>query len=88
VFIAVTQGDNTNIMAAQIAKEVFETPKVMARIYDPIRSHAYRGLGIMTLCSTTVAAGIFLAAAVDTPESETLQSQVESWEEYYIEKVW
>src|SRR5215472_16180171 len=37
-FIAVTQGDNRNIMAAQIAKTVFHVDRVVCRIYDPIRS--------------------------------------------------
>jgi trk system potassium uptake protein TrkA len=55
VFVAVTNGDNTNIMAAQIARQVFDTKKVIARIYDPIRAEAYRELGIETLCTTTLA---------------------------------
>jgi trk system potassium uptake protein TrkA len=63
-FIAVTQGDNTNIMAAQIARNVFQVPAVHARIYDPIRADAYRELGIDTLCTTTIAAGIFRAALI------------------------
>jgi trk system potassium uptake protein TrkA len=58
VFIAVTQGDNRNIMAAQIAQHVFTVPKVVARIYDPIRADRYRQLGIVTLCTTTIASGL------------------------------
>jgi trk system potassium uptake protein TrkA len=58
VFVAVTQGDNRNIMAAQIALHVFSVPKVIARIYDPIRADRYRQLGITTLCTTTIAAGL------------------------------
>ncbi|MDQ2799167.1 MAG: TrkA family potassium uptake protein, partial [Armatimonadota bacterium] len=64
VFVAVTQGDNTNIMAAQIAREVFQVGKVVARIYDPIRAQAYRELGITTLCTTTLAAGLIHDAAL------------------------
>ena len=60
-FLALTQGDNTNIMAAQIAREVFNVPKVTTRIYDPIRADAYRELGIETLCTTTLAAGLLRA---------------------------
>ena len=52
VFIAVTEGDNRNIMAAQIAQHVFNVPKVICRIYDPEREEAYRGLGLNTLCPT------------------------------------
>lgn len=63
-FIAVTQGDNTNIMAAQIAREVFKVPAVHCRIYDPIRADAYRELGINTLCTTTLASGLLRAALV------------------------
>ena len=55
-FVAVTNGDNTNIMSVQIAKEKFHVPKVIARIYDPIRACAYRELGIETICTTVIGA--------------------------------
>jgi len=55
-FVAVTNGDNTNIMSVQIAKERFHVPKVAARIYDPIRACAYRELGIETICTTIIGA--------------------------------
>ena len=58
VLIAVTQGDNRNIMAAQIAQHTFHIPKVVARIYDPVRADRYRQLGITTLCTTTIASGL------------------------------
>ncbi|MBN1570916.1 MAG: NAD-binding protein [Acidobacteria bacterium] len=58
-FLAVTNGDNTNIMAAQIAKVLFQVPRAMARIYDPLRAEVYREVGIETLCITTLGAGIF-----------------------------
>ena len=58
VFLAATQGDNRNIMAAQIAKHVFNVPQVIARIYDPIRADRYRQLGLITLCTTTIASGL------------------------------
>lgn len=58
VFIAVSQGDNRNIMAAQIAQHVFNIPTVVARIYDPVRADRYRQLGIVTLCTTTIATGL------------------------------
>lgn len=57
-FIAVTNGDNRNIMSVQIAKVKFRVPKVIARIYDPIRSSAYSDMGIETLCTTCVGAGL------------------------------
>ncbi|MCX6374965.1 MAG: TrkA family potassium uptake protein [Armatimonadetes bacterium] len=55
-FVAVTNGDNTNIMSVQIAKEKFNVPKVITRIYDPIRACAYRELGIETICTTMIGA--------------------------------
>jgi trk system potassium uptake protein TrkA len=51
-FVAVTEGDNRNIMAAQIAKHVFKVPHVVARIYDPERAEAYEKLGLHTICPT------------------------------------
>lgn len=58
VFVAVTNGDNTSIMASQIAKEVFGVPHVVTRIYDPVREQLYRTLGLDTLCPTTTMAGL------------------------------
>jgi len=55
-FIAVTQGDNRNVMAAQIAKHVFNVPKVVCRIYDPLREELYNTLGLETISPTTVGA--------------------------------
>jgi trk system potassium uptake protein len=63
-FLALTQGDNTNIMASQLAREVFNVPKVTTRIYDPFRAEAYRELGIDTLCTTTLAAGLLRASII------------------------
>ncbi len=54
VFAAVTNGDNTNIMASQVAKELFKVPQVIARIYDPLREETYHTLGLQTLCPTTL----------------------------------
>jgi len=55
-FVAVTQGDNRNVMAAQIAKEVFNVPKVVCRIYDPLREELYHTLGLETISPTKVGA--------------------------------
>jgi trk system potassium uptake protein TrkA len=52
-FAAVTSGDNSNIVAARTAKEVYRVPRVIARIYDPRRAEIYRGLGISTIASVT-----------------------------------
>lgn len=50
-FVAVTSGDNTNIVGARIAKEDYRVPQVIARIYDPRRADIYRDLGIPTVAS-------------------------------------
>jgi trk system potassium uptake protein TrkA len=86
-FIAVTQGDNTNIMAVQIAREVFGAKRVVARLYDPIRAQAYREMGIVTLCTTTVAAGLIRATVCESTECDELRAKVESWDMDYLEQV-
>jgi trk system potassium uptake protein len=50
-FIAVTSGDNSNIVGARTARDEFRVPKVVARIYDPRRADIYRDLGITTVAS-------------------------------------
>jgi len=57
-FAALTQGDNRNIMAAQIAKHIFNVPKVVCRIYDPLRRELFNSLGIEALSPTTTFAQI------------------------------
>jgi trk system potassium uptake protein TrkA len=58
LFVAVTQGDNRNIMAAQIAHELYSVKNVVCRINDPIRARTYRELGIQTICGTTLLSGL------------------------------
>lgn len=53
-FVATTQGDNRNIMAAQIAKHIFNVPKVISRIYDPLRQEMYEKMGLETISPTTI----------------------------------
>jgi len=53
-FVAVTNGDNRNIMAAQVARNIFSVPEVICRIYDPVREDTYRRLGLTTICPTTI----------------------------------
>jgi trk system potassium uptake protein len=54
VFLALTNSDNTNIMAAEIAKQKYKAIKVIARVDDPIRAKAFEELGIETFCPTTL----------------------------------
>ncbi len=54
-FIAVTNGDNTNAMASEIATLVFKVPRVIARLYDPVREDTFHTLGLMkTVCPTII----------------------------------
>ena len=53
-FVALTGGDNRNIMAAQIAKHIFNVPRVICRIKDPLRQELYSTLGLETFTTTTV----------------------------------
>ncbi len=61
VFLALTDDDNRNVMAAQVASHIFHVPEVICRIGDPQREEFYRGLGIKVVCPTT--------AMVDTIKS-------------------
>ncbi len=57
-FMALTQGDNRNVMAAQIAKHIFNVPRVICRIYDPLRQELYQTLGLEAISPTTIFAQI------------------------------
>ena len=54
IFVALTQGDNRNVMAAQIAKHIFNVPRVVCRIYDPLRQELYSTLGLEAFSPTTI----------------------------------
>ena len=53
-FLSLTQGDNRNLMAAQIAKKIFGVGQVFAKVNDPIRAATYRGQGLYTFSRTTI----------------------------------
>lgn len=52
-FVAVSSGDNSNILSARVALEYYHVPKVVARIYDPRRAEIYQKLNIPTVATTT-----------------------------------
>jgi len=54
VFVALTQGDNRNVMATQIAKHIFNVPRAICRVYDPLRNELYNTLDIETFSPTTI----------------------------------
>lgn len=68
--IAVTNDDNTNIMAAQIARELFHVNLVIARLYDPERETVYRELGIDTICSTLLSGKVIDRLLDGSPAKE------------------
>lgn len=71
-FIAVTNGDNRNIMASQVARLVFNVPEVICRIYDPVREDTYRRLGLDTVCPTTTISAIILDQVMRSSGDEAL----------------
>ncbi len=59
-FASVTEGDNRNLMAAQIAREIFHVRRVITRVNDPIRTTVYHELGLETICPTTMGTHMIL----------------------------
>lgn len=69
LFLALTEGDNRNIMAAQLALEAFGARRTVAKVNDPVRAEAYAHLGIATVCRTNLMTDA-LAAFLDMPAPE------------------
>src|SRR5882724_10100653 len=65
VFIASTDGDNTNLVIAQIAQRRFNVPKVIARIMDPARATWYEQQGLQTISPTKKAIDMFESALAE-----------------------
>ena len=87
LFVALTEGDNRNVMASQLAAEALGAKQVIAKINDPLRADAYSDLGLATLCRTNLETGAvlgFLGQAVPaqpgiyTPEKPHLHPLVET----------
>jgi trk system potassium uptake protein TrkA len=55
-FVSTTRGDNRNVMAAQMAKHIFNVPRVITLVHDPIREEMYRSLGLRTVSPTLIVA--------------------------------
>ena len=56
VVVAVTKDDNTNLMVAQIARDLFGVPKVISRVSDPRREEVFSSFGLSTVCPTILTA--------------------------------
>jgi trk system potassium uptake protein TrkA len=63
-----TQGDNRNLMAAQIAKQIFGVKQVIAKVNDPIRANTYRAHGIGTFSRTSILGTLLEAMLMGDPE--------------------
>lgn len=59
-FLAVTQGDNRNYFSSQLAREMYHVPRVLCRIYDPVREQIFRELGLETFSPTSIGAKIMV----------------------------
>jgi len=59
-FFAVTQGDNRNYFASQMAREVYGVKRVLCRIYDPVREEIFRDMGLETFSPTRMGAQIMV----------------------------
>ena len=53
-FVAVSDDDNLNIVASQLAKDMFKVPNVIARIADPVREKVFQNAGLKTICPTNI----------------------------------
>jgi trk system potassium uptake protein TrkA len=67
-FLSLTQGDNRNLMAAQVAKEIFRVKTVIAKVNDPIRANTYRKHGIATFSRTSILATLLEAMLMGDAE--------------------
>jgi trk system potassium uptake protein TrkA len=68
LFLAMTEGDNRNVMATQLAHEALRAKQVIAKINDPVRAKAYASLGIATICRTNLMADA-ISRYLDMPVS-------------------
>ena len=71
-FCSVTNGDNSNIVAAQVAKKLFKVPKVIARVYDPTRADIYKSLGLDVLSGTILFAAMIRDKIIESRFSSYL----------------
>jgi len=71
-FCAVTNGDNTNLISAQVAKKIFQVPKVIARVYDPQRAHIYAALGLNIISGTMLFASMLRDKIIESRFSSYL----------------
>ena len=59
-FVSASSSDNANIVAARVARTIFRVPRVVARLYDPVRAEVYHRLGLTTISSTAWGASLHI----------------------------
>ena len=69
VVVCSTNGDNTNIVVAQLAKKRFQVPKVVVRVLDPYRAEWYHQQGLHTVSPTQIAIDMLSEAVIGDPEA-------------------
>jgi trk system potassium uptake protein TrkA len=67
--LAVTEDDTVNLLVAEVARTIFQVPRVLVRVFDPARERVYRDAGLETVSPTELAAAAFLAALEGAPGS-------------------
>ncbi|MCX7926222.1 MAG: TrkA family potassium uptake protein [Fimbriimonadales bacterium] len=79
-FIACTNGDNTNLMVVQMARELFGVKRIAAKVNDPVRAEAYREYGIFTVTSGSLLAGYLRDWMLGNPTRN-----IEEYNQFYPE---
>ena len=86
-FCSLTNGDNTNLVSAQVAKRIFNVPKVIARVYDPQRARIYSALGMDIISGTILFAAMvrdkiiesrFSSYLIETKELGVIEIEVKN----------
>ncbi len=85
---AVTPDDNVNIMACQVAKEIFKVPRVLARIYNPAREHVFHEFGLETICPTNITVDVIRSIVLgdESVTNHTIGSSVFSFKHEKVTK--
>ncbi|MFZ2537560.1 MAG: TrkA family potassium uptake protein [Oscillospiraceae bacterium] len=69
---AVSLDDNVNIMVSQLAREIFNVPTVLARIYDPKREDVFSHFGLYTVCPTNLTVAAIRSALTEKDKPQTI----------------
>ena len=88
-FCALTDGDNSNLVSAQVAKNIFNVPRVIARVYDPRRANIYKALGLDIISGTILFAALIRDKIVERHFSSYLtQSKEVAVMEFALGEEW